>query len=184
MDKLITLQHIHVYIYIYTYIHTYKSLVGISAPKRKYLGPHPPHRHSPSALPPPAPPPRNPPPSTFIKSRPPSPVSRNRKNEKYPKRPPRKFGAQKSQVPWGPKAHTLLVSPDFRTPATCGFSHAIQGKGHYQGKTLDKGHLPFIAWKKSHVAGGRKLGLTNQCAFGPQEWFWLSHLGNMYNSAA
>ena len=35
------------------------------------------------------------------------------------------------------------------------------GKGHFQGKTLQKGPFPFIAWEKSHVAGGRKIGLTN-----------------------
>ena len=60
------------------------------------------------------------------------------------------------------------MSPDFLPPATCDFSNAIQGKGYFQGKTLEKGHFPFIAWEKSHVAGDRKSGLTNQCASGSQ----------------
>ena len=58
--------------------------------------------------------------------------------------------------------HTNLVSPDFLPLATCNFSHATKGKG------LFLGLFPCIAWpfpclagEKSHVARGRKSGLTN-----------------------
>ena len=27
--------------------------------------------------------------------------------------------------------------------------------------SLENGHFPFVAWEKSHVAGGRKSGPTN-----------------------
>ena len=69
-------------------------LGGHFGPEKKYLAPHPPHRHAPGALPPPAPPPRNPPPPSlyfFIKkpaprppprTPPPSPPPRNRKKTK------------------------------------------------------------------------------------------------------
>ena len=52
----------------------------------------------------------------------------------------------------------LIGAPRFSTPATCDFSHAIQGNGDFQGKTLEKGYFPCIAWGKSHVAGGRNRG--------------------------
>ena len=46
------------------------------------------------------------------------------------------------------------------------------GKGLFSRKSPRKGgHFPFIAWGKSHVAGGRKSGLTNQCAPGPEGYF-------------
>ena len=33
---------------------------------------------------------------------------------------------------------------------------------------LQNGHIPCIAWEKSHLARGRRLGLTNWCALGPE----------------
>ena len=31
--------------------------------------------------------------------------------------------------------------------------------------------FPSITWEKSHVAGGKRAGLTNLCAFGPQRFY-------------
>ena len=56
---------------------------------------------------------------------------------------------------------TLISEPRFSTPARCDLSHARKGKWPLQRETLDKGHFPFLAWEKSHLAGGRKSGLTN-----------------------
>ena len=56
---------------------------------------------------------------------------------------------------------TLISEPRFSTPARCDFSHARKGNGRFQRKALDKGHFPFLAWEKSHLAGGRKSGLAN-----------------------
>ena len=57
---------------------------------------------------------------------------------------------------------TLISEPRFFLPAVrCDFSHARKGKRPFQRKTLDKGHFPFLAWEKSHLAAGRKSGLTN-----------------------
>ena len=48
------------------------------------------------------------------------------------------------------------------------FSHVTQGKWPFsRKKTHQKKAIFPVAWKKSHP-GGRKSGLTNQCAFGPQ----------------
>ena len=47
------------------------------------------------------------------------------------------------------------MSPDCLPPARCDFSHARKGKQPFQEKTLEKGRFPFLAWEKSHLAGGR-----------------------------
>ena len=52
---------------------------------------------------------------------------------------------------------TLNSEPRFSPPARCDFSHARKLKRPFQRKTLDKGHFPFLAWEKSHLAGGMAL---------------------------
>ena len=32
--------------------------------------------------------------------------------------------------------------------------------------SLENGHFPYVAWESSHVAGGRKSALSNECTFG------------------
>ena len=57
------------------------------------------------------------------------------------------------------------------------FSHAIQGRWPFSGDLLQNGHFPCIAWEKSHIARGRKSGLTNWCALGPQVcWCATEHV--------
>ena len=57
---------------------------------------------------------------------------------------------------------TLISEPRFSTPCEMRFFPRVKGKtAFFKEKTVDKGHFPFLAWEKSHVAGGRKSGLTN-----------------------
>ena len=56
---------------------------------------------------------------------------------------------------------TLVSEPRFSTPCEMRFFPREKGKTAFSRKTLDKGHFPFLAWEKSHLAGGRKSGLTN-----------------------
>ena len=60
----------------------------------------------------------------------------------------------------GPKAH-YLVSPILLPLAICDFSLAGQGKWPFWSVSSESGHLPRIAWKRSHIARGRGLGLTS-----------------------
>ena len=74
------------------------------------------------------------------------------------------FSPKKRDFPSLRAKSTLISEPRFSTvvpPARCDFSHARKGKQPFQTETLDKGHFPCLAWEKSHVAGGRKSGLTN-----------------------
>ena len=55
----------------------------------------------------------------------------------------------------------LISEPRFSTLCEMRCFPREKGKRPFQSKTLDKGHFPFLAWEKSHLAGGRKSGLTN-----------------------
>ena len=57
---------------------------------------------------------------------------------------------------------TLISEPRFSAPCEMRFFPREKGKNClFLRKALDKGRFPFLAWEKSHLAGGRKSGLTN-----------------------
>ena len=57
---------------------------------------------------------------------------------------------------------TLISEPRFSNPLRDAiFPTRERENGLCQRKTLDNGRFPFLAWEKSHPAGGRKSGLTN-----------------------
>ena len=56
----------------------------------------------------------------------------------------------------------LISEPRFSTPCEMRFFPREKGKTAFVKRNhLDKGRFPFLAWEKSHLAGGRKSGLTN-----------------------
>ena len=63
---------------------------------------------------------------------------------------------------------TLISEPRFSNPCNMQSFPRDTGKRPFSRTNPRKGYFPFITWEKSHVARGRKSGLTNQCAFGPQ----------------
>ena len=56
---------------------------------------------------------------------------------------------------------TLISEPRFSTPCEKRFFPREKGKRPLSRVFLWKGRFPFLAWEKSHLAGGRKSGLTN-----------------------
>ena len=50
------------------------------------------------------------------------------------------------------------MRPDALPPATWDFSHAMNGKGHFEGKTLEKGHFPLSHWKNRMSQGVENRG--------------------------
>ena len=57
---------------------------------------------------------------------------------------------------------TLIGEPRLSTPCEMRFFPREKGKTAFvEGFSLEKGRFPFLAWEKSHLAGGRKSGLTN-----------------------
>ena len=89
---------------------------------------------------------------------PPSPAQTVKKES--PGESPEVPGLNKQMLSLRPKV-ALISEPRFSTPAWCDIPTREKGKRPFQTKTLDKGHFPFLAWEKSHLAGGRKSGLTN-----------------------
>ena len=64
------------------------------------------------------------------------------------------------------------MSPDFLPPVRCDFpTRERENEAFVEGFPLKRHRSPFLAWGKSHLAGGRRSGLTNWCAFGPQGSF-------------
>ena len=56
----------------------------------------------------------------------------------------------------------LISEPRFSTPCEMWFFPREKGKTAVSKKNpLDKGRFTFLGWAKSHLAGGRKSGLTN-----------------------
>ena len=56
----------------------------------------------------------------------------------------------------------LISEPRFPTPCEMRFFPREKGKTAFvEGFSLKFGRFPFLAWEKSHLAGGRKSGLTN-----------------------
>ena len=56
---------------------------------------------------------------------------------------------------------TLISEPRFSTPCEMRFFPREKGKTAFvEGFSL-KSRFPFLTWEKSHLAGGRKSGLTN-----------------------
>ena len=56
----------------------------------------------------------------------------------------------------------LISEPRFSTPCEMRFFPREKGKTAFvEVVSLYKGRFPFLAWEKSHLAGGRKSGLTN-----------------------
>ena len=57
---------------------------------------------------------------------------------------------------------TLISEPRFSTPREVRFFPREKGKMAFvEGFSLKMAVFPFLAWEKSHLAGGRKSGLTN-----------------------
>ena len=57
---------------------------------------------------------------------------------------------------------TLISEPRFSTPCEMRFFPREKGKtAVVEGFSSRKGRFPFLAWEKSHLAGGRESGLTN-----------------------
>ena len=56
----------------------------------------------------------------------------------------------------------IISEPRFSTPCAMRFFPREKGKTAFVGRfSLKKGRFPFLAGEKSHLAGGRKSGLTN-----------------------
>ena len=66
------------------------------------------------------------------------------------------------------RAKGTLISEIFYPLLQCDLSHRNTAKWPFSRVFLENDIEPCVAWEKSHVAGGRKSGVTNSCAFGPQ----------------
>ena len=62
---------------------------------------------------------------------------------------------------------TLISEPRFSTPATCDFSHTIEGKGHFRAKTLDKGQFSLYRVEKNVGRRGYKIRAHQSVCLSP-----------------
>ena len=70
---------------------------------------------------------------------------------------------------------TLISEPRFSTPLRDAiFPTRERENGLFKEKTLDKGHFPFLAWEKSHLAGGRNRGSLIIVCLWPSGYFRIS----------